>query len=263
MKELTVIMPLVEYRDELANYFNTSVSSVLRQDEVCEVSMIFVGPTSSIKHIKDTFDFGERDVLYIENNKNIEPQFQINKAVKDVKTKYFTVLEFDDSFTNIWFKNVREYIKYYPEISLFLPLTEIFDAKHPEVGGIGYANEPVWSASFSEEMGFVDNECLNNYYNFNVSGGVFNKADFLSVGGLKNNIKIFFWYELLLRMTHNDKKVYVIPKAGYEHYVNVDESLSYKYSQLDGKEIDFWFTTAKEEYLYKTDRKKSYTAVSE
>ena len=263
MKELTIIIPLVEYRDDLVTYYERSINSVLHQDLEEVVSMIFVGPTSSIKHIKDNFGFGARDVLFIENNKNTEPQFQINKAVKDVKTKYFTILEFDDIFTNIWFKTAERYTDAFDNVSLFLPLTEVFDAKRPEVGGIGYANEPVWSASFSDEMGYLDIDSLKNFYNFSVSGGIFNKADFLSVGGLKTNVKVFFWYELLLRMTHNDKKVYVIPKVGYEHYINVDNCLSSTYGQLEQKEIDFWFETAKEEYVYKTDRKKSYTTDSE
>lgn len=263
MKELTIIVPLVEYRDELNKLFTRSINSVTYQDKEEVVPMIFIGPTSSINYIKDNFNFGERDVLFIENNKNIELQFQVNKAVKDVKTKYFTVLEFDDAFTHIWFNNVETYINAIENVSLFLPLTEVFDEKHPELGGVGYVNEPVWSASFSEEMGYLDTGALKNYYNFNVTGGVFNKADYLSVGGLKNNIKVFFWYELLLRMTHNDKKVYVIPKVGYEHYVNVDNSLSYQFSQMEQKELDFWFDAAGSEYIYKTDRKKSYTADSE
>lgn len=263
MKDLTIIIPLVEYRDEISTFYKRSIDSVLHQDLEEVIPMIFIGPTTSINYIKDNFGFGARDVLFIENNKNVEPQFQINKAVKDVKTTYFSVLEFDDIFTNIWFKNVANYVEHYPDMSLFLPLTEVFDYARPDLGGIAYANEPVWSAAFSEEMGYLDLEAIKNYWNFNVSGGVFKKSDFVSVGGLKNNIKVFFWAELLLRMTHNDKKIYVIPKVGYEHYINVDGSLSTIYGQLDSKEIDFWYETAKEEYLYKTDRKKAYTADSE
>ena len=60
-------------------------------------------------------------------------------------------------------------------------------------------------------------------------------------------------------MTHNDKRVYVIPKIGYEHYVNVVDSLSNTFMTMDSKELDFWFSTAQDEYLYKTDRKKVYT----
>lgn len=259
MKDLTIIIPLVEYRDELSVLYKRSIDSVLNNDKNEELFLIFVGPTSSIKYIKDNYGFGVRDVLFIENNKNIEPQFQINKAVKDVKTAYFSVIEFDDKYTNLWFNTVEKYIKFQPDTSLFLSLMEVFDNQKPELGGIGYANEPVWASSFSDEIGFIDNDSLKNFYNFIVSGGVFKKADFLSVGGLKNSIKVFFWYELLLRMTHNDKRVYVIPKIGYEHYLNVENSLSSTFATMDTKELDFWFTIAQEEYLYKTDRKKSYT----
>lgn len=259
MKDLTVIVPLIEYKDEHLRFFNRSINSIINADASSEVSVIFIGPSSAIKEVKNNFEFGEREVLFIENNKNTELQFQVNKAVKDVKTTYFSVLEFDDSYTNRWFNTVENYSTHQPDTSLFLSLMEVFDDQKPEVGGVGYANEPVWASSFSDEIGFVDNECLKNYYNFIVSGGVFKKSDFLAVGGLKNNIKVFFWYELLLRMTHNDKRVYVIPKIGYEHYVNVVDSLSNTFMTMDSKELDFWFSTAQEEYLYKTDRKKVYT----
>ena len=109
MTDLTIIVPLVEYKDELVTLYKRSINSVFAQDSAESISMIFVGPTSSIKHIKDNFGFGARDVLFIENNKNLEPQYQINKAVKDVKTTYFSVLEFDDTYTNIWFKEVERW----------------------------------------------------------------------------------------------------------------------------------------------------------
>mgnify|MGYP003550623004 FL=1 len=59
-------------------------------------------------------------------------------------------------------------------------------------------------------------------------------------------------------MSHNDKKIYVIPKIGYEHYLNVDNSLSSTFATIETDEIDFWFKTAQDEYVYKTDRKKTY-----
>ena len=140
-------------------------------------------------------------------------------------------------------------------------LNEIFDFTKKDMGAIAYGNEPVWSSSFSEELGYIDVDCLKNHFNFIVSGGIFKKSDFLSVGGLKS-IKVFFWYELLLRLCHNGKKVYVVPKIGYEHYVNRPDSLTTEYQQLTQKEIDFWFNTAQEEYVYKTDRKKKYETTS-
>jgi hypothetical protein len=259
MRELTIIMPLIDYNVQHNTYYQRSIGSIFNNDTEKTISLIFIGPSSAIKYIKENYDFNERDVLFLENNKNVDLPYQVNKAVKDVKTTYFSVLEFDDNYTSLWFNTVKTYIDYLPDTSLFLSLIEFFDDKKLELGSIGYANEPVWASSFSDEIGFIDNDCLKNYYNFIVSGGVFKKSDFLSVGGLKNSIKVFFWYELLLRMTHNDKKIYVIPKIGYEHYINVDDSLTDRFSKMDTKEVDFWFNTAQKEYVYKNDRKKSYS----
>lgn len=255
MTDLTIIIPLVEYSDTLDRFFERSINSIINADNAHSIPLIFIGPTSTVNVIKRDFDFGEREVLYIENNKNLELQFQINKAVKDVTTAYFTVLEYDDNFTKTWFNNVSTYVNHKQDTSLFLPLVEVFDDANVEVGAIRYANEPAWSAAFVDEIGYIDNDSLKQHFDFIVSGGVFKKSDFLSVGGLKNNIKVFFWYELLLRMTHNDKRVMVIPKVGYEHYVNIEGSLSSKFYEMGNEELDFWFNTAREEYVYKTDRK--------
>lgn len=257
MKELTIIVPLVEYKEEYKSMYENALNSVVESDVKEETSIIFVGPSSSLKVVKE-FNLGAREVLYLENSKNIELPFQINKAVKDVKTDYFSVLEFDDNYTSFWFNEVEKYQTSFNDISLYLPLIEAFDFKRKEVGAIAYANEPVWASSFSEELGYVDEQSLKNHFNFIVSGGVFKTKDFLSVGGLKNSLKVFFWYELLLRLNHNGKKIYVIPKVGYEHYVNRDESLTTMYQQMNQDEVSFWFTTAQEEFVYKTDRKKKY-----
>lgn len=259
MKELTIIVPLVEYTEDMKGMFETSLGSVLAADVNEEVSLIFVGPSSSIKVVKET-EWGNRDVLYLENDKNFTPQYQINKAVKDVKTSYFTVLEFDDKFNSFWFEEVETHLKHFPDTSLFLPLIEAYDFQKPEIGAIAYANEAVWASAFSEELGYLDLEALKNHYNFIVSGGVFKKSDFVSVGGLKNTLEVFFWYELLLRLCHNGKRIYVIPKVGYEHMVNRDGNLTSLIQQKSQEEIDFWFNTAQEEYLYKTDRKKTYNS---
>ena len=47
MKDITVIIPLVEYRDELASLYKRSIDSVFSQDLDETLSMIFIGPSSS------------------------------------------------------------------------------------------------------------------------------------------------------------------------------------------------------------------------
>ena len=257
MKDLTIIVPLIDFETEMNEMFDDAFNSIINADKNSDTSIIFIGPSTSLNIVKE-YEWGDRNVLFLENDKNVSLQFQINKAVKDVKTTYFSILEFDDRYTSFWFDEVENQLKYTPEVSLFLPLVEVFDFQNKQNGSIGYANEPVWASSFSEEIGYIDIDCLKNHYNFMVSGGIFKKSDFLAVGGLKNTLSVFFWYEFLLRLCNNSKKVYVIPKVGYEHAINRDKSLTSIYQGLSQDELDFWFTTAQEEYPYKTDRKKIY-----
>ena len=72
-------------------------------------------------------------------------------------------------------------------------------------------------------------------------------------------MKLSFWYEFLLRAINKDKSIFVIPKVGYFHTVNRNESLASHYAQtMSDRESEFWVELARKEYLYKTDRKKTY-----
>ena len=64
---------------------------------------------------------------------------------------------------------------------------------------------------------YLDIEAVQDYLNFNMSGAVIRKKDFVSLGGLKTSMKLVFWYEFLLRALYKQKKFYVVPKVGYIH----------------------------------------------
>ena len=138
-----------------------------------------------------------------------------------------------------------------------MPLEELID--YDKNTFIGYGNEAPWATSFSNEVGHIDNDCLQQYFDFYMTGSVFNTEDWNNFGGLKPSIKISFWYEFLLRYTNKGKKVFVIPKLGYKHYVNRPDSIYDVYSKtIDEKESAWWFELAKQESLYKEDRNKTY-----
>ena len=136
---------------------------------------------------------------------------------------FFTINEIksfiDDEYSFIWFKNVREYIKYHPECDGFLPLVVDVDEKGLFVG---YTNEATFAASFNVEIGILTNELLNEYQNFQSSGMVFKKSLVENFGGFKPSQKLTFVYEFLLRLTHNGVKIMTIPKIGYKH-INLRE----------------------------------------
>ena len=193
----------------------------------------------------------------------------VNSAVQEVNTDYFSILEFDDEYSSIWFKNAVKYIKAYPDVDVFL--SHVIDVNEKNEF-IGTTNEVTWSLGFVQGMtpeesfsnlGFLDLEALKTFPNFQISGAVIKKATFEDIGGIKNNLKLSFVYEFLLRMTYNGYKVMTIPKSGYKHmnmrpyslfwrYRNDDR---YKLSQDEGK---FWMQTAMKEYFFNFDREIKY-----
>jgi len=253
MLDLTVIVPVHIYDDNTKALLDRALKSLEAVKGYNDLQILFVGPDNVLPKIKDDF---KGKALFVKS-KGADFSTQINTAVSKVSSKYFSILEFDDVYTQTWFENVEKYMSLDEEISVFLPLTEIISNDTNEM--MGYVNEAVWASSFSEELGYLDHECLENYMNFNTTGGVFKTDDFVDVGMLKTSMKLTFWYEFLLRAIYNGKKVYVVPKVGYKHYVMRPDSLSYNYSNtMQPEEADWWIELAKKEYLYKRDRNKIY-----
>ena len=166
---------------------------------------------------------------------------------------------FDGSSRQWNVENVEKYIEYDTEnVSGFLPLTEVVDYDKNEV--IGYSNEAIWASSFSEELGYFDLQSAQDYLNFNTSGAVFKKDDFIAIGKLKESMKLVFWFEYILRSLHENKRLFVIPKIGYYHFVGRKDCLSETYAkEISEKEAEWWIDLAKKEFFFKKDRNKVYS----
>jgi hypothetical protein len=256
MKKITAVIPLNKYDDTVKEMLGSSIKSFIETSKNNPADLLIVGPKEVLDQVKE--DYKEVEATYVDTTDSWFSS-QINVAAKKVKTEYFSILEYDDEYTPIWFDNVEKYIEAGDDIAVYLPLTEVFDYQHKEQGPVGYVNEAVWASSFSEKLGYFDNECLQDYLIFNTTGGVFRTKDFIEVGGLKESMKLSFWYEFLLRAINKGKNVFVIPKVGYFHIVNRNGSLATDYAQnMDDRESEFWVELARKEYLYKTDRKKTY-----
>lgn len=254
MKDLTVIIPIeVLDTEEKQELFIAALSSV------DDSNVLVVGDKKAIEGLADIdlSKFTFATLINTSHSKNYAGQ--VNFALKSVKSKYFSVLEFDDTYSPIWFKNLEMYIENDTEDTFaFLPLTEVVDYNSKTI--IGYANEAVWASSFSDELGCLDIQGLENYLNFNASGGVFKTEEFLSLGGLKASMELVFWYEFLMRALYKEKRVFVIPKVGYFHLVNRPGCMTTKYAEtMSEKEADWWIDLAKKEYFFPQDRKKTYT----
>jgi hypothetical protein len=256
VKDMVVIIPIHETNEEILKLLDRAIKSVPQDIEIrlsCKN-----GLSETFKQV--IIDNAPRKggiVLYEDSDVDSKSDFAtlVNQAVRD--SKWFSILEFDDVYTSIWFDNVKKYIDFEPDVSVFIPLVDLIDYNTNSY--VGFGNEAAWASSFSNELGYIDNDCLQSYFDFYLTGSVFNTEDWLANGGLKSSIKISFWYEFLLRMTQNHKKVFVIPKMGYQHFINRNNSLFDTYArEIDTNESNWWFELAKQESFFKEDRNKVY-----
>jgi hypothetical protein len=207
----------------------------------------------------NSYDFGDLNVTKLLWDQEPNYANQVNFGIKNAKGTWVSLFEFDDEYSSIWFKNVKKYVESFPEVQMFLPVVVETDEK-----GLfaGFTNEATFAANFSQEMGILTNDTLQEYQNFQTAGSVIKKSVIEDFGGFKPSIKLTFIYEFLLRLTYNSVSVMTIPRLGYKH-VNLREgSIFWNYKFGDSKmvedEVKFWIQTAKREYFFTDDRSIKY-----
>lgn len=256
--DLTIVIPVHDYNDDVQNLLPQALKSVENQngiDTLPEVVLVYAFTIEEkIKKLISEFDT-KLNIKLVANQEKIDFQSQVNLGVKEVKTNYFSILEFDDEYGNTYFKNVIQYTSYYDDVDVFL---SIIVETNTQNQALQLTNQSVWSRDFVGEngtMGFLNAKALNQYTNFKVSGAIFKTNDYIAANGLKSNIKLTFNYEYLLRILENGSKVMTIPKTGYKHLVNREGSLFDHYSKsMTLHERKFWFSVAKKEAHFFNDR---------
>jgi hypothetical protein len=262
MDNITVILPVHRLNEEEKVYFTNAVKSVGNQKEGAVPKLLVVVTNEELKKEVESLELDENikdKVEVVINDGNSDFCSQINFGVDKINTEWFSILEIDDEYSSIWFDKVKEYMGHYPEVEVFLPL--VLDV-NSDGRFLHFTNEPVWAPEFSDKLGFLDNDSLLNFPNFQTSGAVYNKESFKSVGGLKSGIKLHFVYEFLLRMTYYDKTIMTIPKLGYKKVNMRPSSLFHEFYQgsntIRPDEARWWFNQAKKESYFKVDRGITY-----
>lgn len=241
MSDILVIIPLHKFDDDVKPLLNDAVNSV-----PADIDIVVSASNAIVKDVTEALK--DRKNVKVSGTDATDFPTLVNSAVND-NYKWFSILEYDDEYTPIWFNNVKTYIEFKPETSVFLPLEDLVDFNTKEYAGIG--NEAPWASSFSNEIGVIDLDCLQNFFEFYLTGSVFNTADWKELGGLKTNIPVYFWYEFLLRLTNKGKGVFVIPKVGYAHYLGRKDSLLENYrATISDEEARYWMNVAKKEYFF-------------
>ena len=253
---VSVILPIKSSKaKDFDEYFNKAIQSIKDQKVDIEELVIVHTPEESLIQHLDSYDFGTIQVTKLLWDK--EPNYcsQVNHGIKNAKGTWVSLFEFDDEYSNIWFDNVMKYAEAYPEVQMFLPVVVETDDK-----GVfaGFTNEATFAANFTQEMGYLTNDTLQDYQNFQTAGSVFKKELLEDFGGFKSSIKLTFIYELLLRLTYNSVTIMTIPRLGYKHTNLREGSIFWNYKFGEEKMIDeevrFWIQTAKKEYFFPDDR---------
>jgi len=273
----SVIVPIHEYNDELSLLVTKAVETVFKQREITTVDekgemvvlplpqVVLVYPVDldeAIVGLRDSLirkhsvtGVTHQNFLLIKNEGKTDYQSQVNLAVENITTDYFSVLEFDDEYSDSYFRNVQKHIDAYPKIDVFLTMMIEVNEQNQ---GIKLTNETVWAQQFvgeNGEMGYLNANALKQYTDFKLSGAVIKKSEFQNLGGYKSNIKLTFMYEFLLRALNNAAVIFTISLIGYKHLSTREGSLFDVYSkEMPVEERKFWFETATRESHYMNDR---------
>ena len=258
--KISVVLPIKSGKNSLFDeYFGKCIQSIQNQSSYVEEVVIVHTDETLLTNFLDNFDFSGLTINRVVWTETPNFGKQVNKGVSEAKSEWVSLLEFDDEYSNIWFKNVDKYINHYSNVDAFLPIVVDVDEK-----GVfaGFTNEATFAANFTTEIGILTNDILQNYQNFQISGMVIRKSSFLNNGGLKSNIKLTFGYEFFLRMTDCSVNFMTIPKIGYKHTNMREGSLFWNYKNGEDRlvedEVKFWIDSAKKEYLYIAEREINY-----
>jgi GT2 family glycosyltransferase len=258
--DVSVVLPINSSKhsgfDEL---FERAVRSLnIQNAEITELVIVHSGE-DVLKSKIENFDYSGLTVNIIQNDGDFGFSNQVNIGVQKAKGEWISVLEFDDEYSSIWFKNAKRYADAYPEVDAFLPLVVDIDEKGMFVG---FTNEATFAASLNSEIGYLSNDILLSYQNFQTSGMVIKKSTYEQSGGFKPSMKLTFVYEFLLRLTYNSAKIMTIPRIGYKHMNLRMGSIFWNYKNGDEKisddEVSFWIDSAKKEHFFTSDRNIKY-----
>lgn len=257
--DLTVIIPVhVLESDDDKQLLLSAIESVYNQkNELLPKEVIVITKKDTKKEIKT-----DRPVRFVLNDESFDNiQSQINTAVKEVKTSFFMVLDFDDELTPFYFQNLALHMQEMENVDMFIPIIadSTMDKKI-----IRYINEISWAKDLTNEKhGYLNMEVLMNYNMVSISGAAIRKDKFEESGGLKPSMKLSFVYEFLMRFVNIDGIVYTIPKIGYIRKFGRENSYIATQSKMEPDEVNFWWNLAKKEYVWPHDRNKAYVKKEE
>ncbi len=249
--KITYIIPIHKFDKSVEELYPRALQSI-KDTKAKSTAIIVVGPKDVLEKVEALST--KKEAKFVENTGSTDFFTQVNTAVMQCTTKYFCVVEYDDTVVEYWPEVAEQYIAA-SKASVLLPLDEyVKDGKW-----VSFGNEMAWDTSFADELGHVDMESLKTFMDFNVTGAIINTEDFIKIGMLKPSLRVAAWYEFLLRACHNSLVVYVAPKIGYTHTIEREGSYLVESAKEISQEEGKWLIeTARQEFYFKTDRNRKF-----
>ena len=260
-KNITILLPIHKMDDDYQEMLKNAVSSI--EDFHNDVVLTIICP-NEVKNIIDGINLSQKlEIQYNVHTGDTDFCSQINRGISNCQTEWFSIFEIDDEYKPIWLKSMNQYLTTYTDVDVFLPVVKDINV---EGEFTSFTNESTWAYGFTEKQGFLDNEVLLDFQNYQISGGLYKTQVIKDNGSLKENIKLTFGYEFFLRLTHNGVKIMTVPKIGYQHLNFREGSLFWEYknnesTKLKEDEVKFWLETAKKEFFFKNKRDVNYETV--
>lgn len=156
MANVCVIIPMNEFLDEYIELLKKAVDSV---KEGIKVILSCPKNTSNedLKKVPSRCEI-------VNTSESDSFQSLVNEGAAKCGEKWFSILEFDDTYTDIWFDSFEKYLEYRPNVSVFMPLEDVTDFNNGDYLILG--NAEAHAASFSNELGYIDLDCLQEYFDF-------------------------------------------------------------------------------------------------
>lgn len=276
MTNISIILPVHEFNDTVAGFLRKTFGAIKAQKDVDALPVIILvhshlaEQTGLLEFIKEFVTPVEQtdvalSITPIKNEGKTDFASQVNLGVQNAGTDYISILEYDDMYSEVFFKNAVKHIKALPDVGMFLPFTIEVDDKTQTL--VQIVNQAIWSKSYVGEngvLGYLNTKSLGEFSFYTLGGSVIKKSEYTAVGGLKANIKLAFTYEFILRFLDNGNKIYSMAHFGYRHIINRAGSLFSNYgATMPMKERKFWFETAKKEAHFFNDRPIDTSSLTE
>ena len=188
MKNITIILPIYKLEIDEVLMLNNAIISAKGFHKDVKLTIVYPEQLDEQLNtfLSESSELGELEIKKLTNTTN-ETDFisQLTLGIEDCDTEWFSIFEIDDEYRNVWLPSMKEYSKGHFDVDIFLPIV-----KDVNVDGkfLSFMNESVWAYGFTDTQGFINNEILLEYQNYQTSGGLYRTQVIEDNGGFKNNI---------------------------------------------------------------------------